>query len=51
MLEPVSQMPQQDEHAAKLNHAEEVIGVSHPPAANAPEVLQPGEDAFSKHTV
>jgi hypothetical protein len=40
MLEPVSQMPQQDEHATKLNHAGEVVGVLLPPAANASKVLQ-----------
>ena len=39
-------MPQQDQHAAKLDHAEEVGGVSFPSRSESAEVLQPGEQSF-----
>jgi hypothetical protein len=37
-------MPQQDQYATELNHAEEVDGVSFPAAAESAEVLQPGKE-------
>jgi hypothetical protein len=38
-LEAVSQMPQQDQYAAELNHAEEVDGTMFPAARQAAEVF------------
>lgn len=39
-------MPQEDHRAAKLDHAEEVGGVSFPSACKSAEVLQPCEESF-----
>ena len=39
-------MPQEDQRASELDHAEEVCGVSLPAACEAAEVLQPGEQPF-----
>jgi hypothetical protein len=39
VLEAVSQMPQQDQYAAELNHAEEVDGTMFPAARQAAEVF------------
>ena len=39
-------MPQQNQHAAKLNHAQEISGVALPSVAEAAEVLQPGEQSL-----
>ena len=40
-------MPQEDQRASELDHAEEVCGVSLPAACEAAEVLQPGEQPFN----
>ncbi len=45
-LEAVSQMPQQDQHAAELNHAEEVNSTSLPTASQATVVLEPCKESF-----
>jgi hypothetical protein len=42
--EVVSQMPQQDQHGSKLNHAEKIIAMTFPTYDQAPEVLQPCEE-------
>src|SRR4029077_21242948 len=44
--ELVSQMSQKDQHASKLNHAEEVVTMTFPTHQQAPEVLQPGEQSL-----
>ena len=39
-------MPQEDQRASELNHAEEVGGVAFPAAGESAEVLQPREEPF-----
>ena len=39
-------MPQQDQHAAELDHGEEVGGVPFPSRGESAEVLQPSEQSF-----
>ncbi len=39
-------MPQQDQHASKLDHAEEIGGVALPSRGESSEVLQPCEQPF-----
>ena len=47
VLEPVSQMPQEDQHATELNHPEKVSRVTFPAAADPAKVLQPGEQPLN----
>jgi hypothetical protein len=39
-------MPQEDQRAAELDHAEEVGSVAFPARGESAEVLQPGEESF-----
>src|SRR5512142_2759231 len=39
-------MPQQDQHAGELNHAEEVKAVAFPSYQQPSMILQPGEEPF-----
>jgi hypothetical protein len=39
-------MAQEHQRTTRLDHAEEIDGVAFPAAKEAPEVFQPGEEAF-----